>query len=188
MTPEQLFKENARLVGLIVSRWKRRYTKYTDHDDLRQEAHLALWEATQRFDATRGTKFEAYAMRAMWNRLITVQAHRFRKSRDDSTISRLTDLNCLASSKQDPLEILVARDAAREGEELLREVAANADSRLSEIVAGRLAGQEWQEIADHMDRPKGRVATIMGEAAIRILHFKRRNQDFIEKGREKLYA
>lgn len=61
MAPEELFNDNQKLVGFVYRKYVHDYNS-PNKDDIMQEGMLALWQAAQRFDESKGIKFSTFAV------------------------------------------------------------------------------------------------------------------------------
>lgn len=61
MTPKELFDKNQKLVGWCFKKYIREYSA-SDFEDIMQEGMLGLWEASQRYDESKGIKFATFAV------------------------------------------------------------------------------------------------------------------------------
>ena len=69
MTPKELFDKNQKLVGWCMKQYIHSQINASEFDDIMQEGRLALWEAAQRYDVSRGTQFSTYAVRYIMGRM-----------------------------------------------------------------------------------------------------------------------
>lgn len=70
MTREELFEQNQKLVPYIMSNELHIDQKEFDYEDLMQEGYIILWEATGKYDESRGKSFSTFACNCIINRLL----------------------------------------------------------------------------------------------------------------------
>ncbi len=70
MTREELFEQNQKLVPYVMTHELNLDQREFDYEDLMQEGYIILWEATEKYDESKGNSFSTFACSCITNRLL----------------------------------------------------------------------------------------------------------------------
>lgn len=128
----------------------------SEHDDLCQEASLALYKAALAYDTTKGVSFGLYAKICIQNRIISYIRSNSKKSDADDTPY---DFYCDLPGDGTPEQLIIS-------EESLGELNSKIDSSLTDFERSvfrlYLEDLSYQDIACVLSRPKKSVDNAIG--------------------------
>jgi len=142
-------------------------------DELRQEARLALWDAAQAFDATKGTPFSSFAKSAVRNRLIDA----FRKAKTFNQHISVTldapigedDTASMLDFVRDEIGMSALDSTCRaEGSQILKEVLSELPEREQTVLLSYMSGETGTVKATELGITKQSVAMIKTKALLRL--------------------
>jgi len=164
---ETRFQETLPLAMMLA--WTFRNIPGATLDELRSEARLATWEAAQAFDPSRNRTFEAFAKRAIKNRLISL----YRKETTFRTAIQTTlDEPCA----EDATETTVSRTSSedepksldlvclRETKAVLAELILELPERHRDVLWAYLHGETSSETARKIGITKQSISAIKSRA------------------------
>lgn len=134
----------------------------SEHDDLTQEAALALYKAALAYDGTRGVSFGLYAKICIQNRIISY-------IRSNSKVVDIDDIPydfyCDISSDETPEKIVIS-------EESIEEFNRNIDGMLTEIESSvfhlYLEDLSYEDISRALSVPKKSVDNAIGRIKVKL--------------------
>ena len=151
MDTDRICEENSGLVRCVVNRY---FPAHIHDDDFLQEGLIALWEASMKYDAGRGVKFNSYA--SVFIRRRCVDELRRRNRHDGRAAYSLDEPGIFGESRVEALRdaddeyaALISEIAARQMLDEIRESGGLTETQLN-IMSLRIEGQTLKQISKNI--------------------------------------
>jgi RNA polymerase primary sigma factor len=157
---DRMVKDNLRLSFFAVRLWAGHFG--LDAEDARAECNLALIKAASLWRPDLGRTFAGYAVKAMFNHLVTFA----KKEQRLAAVQPLGDgwERPADPTQYDPVEVASARAEVTR----LREVIDRLDPRSQQVMQARAAGEETRHIAERLGVSRQRIEQIERRARERL--------------------